>query len=96
MPHPQYDLAARADIRCTLDGVSVNGMRKPGQPPGGPAATSNPPAGTRPAAPPVSELLRSLPDPVIGLDAGGIGVYLSKALTDGQPVRFFVRLQRRF
>ncbi|HVX87317.1 MAG TPA: hypothetical protein VG940_00180 [Gemmatimonadales bacterium] len=32
----------------------------------------------------------------VGLDAGGIGVYLSKALTDGQPVRFFVRLQRRF
>lgn len=32
----------------------------------------------------------------VGLDAGGIGAYLSKALTDGQPVRFFVRLQRRF
>ena len=31
-----------------------------------------------------------------GLDAGGIGAYLSKALTDGQPVRLFVRLQRRF
>jgi hypothetical protein len=32
----------------------------------------------------------------VGLDAGGIGAYLSKALTDGQPIRFFVRLQRRF
>ena len=32
----------------------------------------------------------------VGLDAGGIGVYLSKALTDAQPVRLFVRLQRRF
>ncbi|MEP6572237.1 MAG: hypothetical protein ABJD11_06060 [Gemmatimonadota bacterium] len=32
----------------------------------------------------------------VGLDAGGIGAYLAKALTDGQPLRFFVRLQRRF
>ena len=32
----------------------------------------------------------------VGLDAGGIGAYLSKALTAGEPVRFFVRLQRRF
>ena len=32
----------------------------------------------------------------VGIDAGGIGAYLSKALTDGQPIRFFVRLQRRF
>lgn len=32
----------------------------------------------------------------VGLDAGGIGAFLSKALTAGQPVRFFVRLQRRF
>ena len=32
----------------------------------------------------------------VGLDAGGIGAYLSKALTEGEPVRFFVRLQRRF
>jgi hypothetical protein len=32
----------------------------------------------------------------VGLDAGGIGAYLSKAITDGQPMRFFVRLQRRF
>ncbi|HET7040991.1 MAG TPA: hypothetical protein VFI13_03185 [Gemmatimonadales bacterium] len=32
----------------------------------------------------------------VGIDAGGIGAFLSKALTAGQPVRFFVRLQRRF
>jgi hypothetical protein len=32
----------------------------------------------------------------VGLDAGAIGVYLSKALNDGEPMRFFVRLQRRF
>ena len=32
----------------------------------------------------------------VGIDAGGIGAYFSKALTDGQPIRFFVRLQRRF
>jgi hypothetical protein len=32
----------------------------------------------------------------IGIDAGGIGAYLSKALTDGQPIRFVLRLQRRF
>lgn len=32
----------------------------------------------------------------VGLDAGGVGVYLSRALTDGQPVRVILRLQRRF
>jgi hypothetical protein len=32
----------------------------------------------------------------VGIDAGGIGAYLAKALTDGQPLRLFVRLQRRF
>lgn len=32
----------------------------------------------------------------IGVDAGGVGAYLSKALTSGQPIRFFLRLQRRF
>jgi hypothetical protein len=32
----------------------------------------------------------------IGVDAGGIGAYLSKAITNGQPIRFFLRLQRRF
>jgi hypothetical protein len=31
-----------------------------------------------------------------GLDAGEIGAYLAKGLTDGGPVRFLVRLQRRF
>ena len=32
----------------------------------------------------------------VGVDAGGIGAYLSKAITNGQPIRFFLRLQRRF
>ena len=32
----------------------------------------------------------------VGLDAGEIGAYLAKSLTDGEPVRFLVRLQRRF
>ncbi len=32
----------------------------------------------------------------IGLDAGGIGVYVLKALTGSEPVRVMVRLQRRF
>ncbi len=32
----------------------------------------------------------------VGLDLGGAGVYLAKALTDGQPVRVVLRLQRRF
>jgi hypothetical protein len=32
----------------------------------------------------------------IGLDTGGIGLYLARALTDGQPVRVSLRLQRRF
>ncbi len=31
-----------------------------------------------------------------GVDLGGVGFYLAKALTDGIPVRFTVRLQRRF
>ncbi|MGH7703544.1 MAG: BamA/TamA family outer membrane protein, partial [Gemmatimonadales bacterium] len=35
-------------------------------------------------------------DAGVGIDAGGIGVYLTKALTDGEPVRLFVRLRRRF
>jgi len=25
-----------------------------------------------------------------------VGVYLAKAITDGEPVRFFIRLERRF
>jgi hypothetical protein len=32
----------------------------------------------------------------VGLDTGGFGIYLSRALTDGQPVRLGLRLQRRF
>jgi hypothetical protein len=31
-----------------------------------------------------------------GLDAGGIGVFLAKSLSEGEPVKFVVRLQRRF
>jgi hypothetical protein len=32
----------------------------------------------------------------VGLDAGQIGAYLVKSLSEGEPVRFLVRLQRRF
>lgn len=32
----------------------------------------------------------------VGLDAGEIAAYLAKGLTGGEPVRFLVRLQRRF
>jgi hypothetical protein len=32
----------------------------------------------------------------VGADAGWVGVYLAKAITDGEPVRFFLRLERRF
>ena len=32
----------------------------------------------------------------VGLDAGGLGVYVSRALTDGQPLRVSFRLRRRF
>jgi hypothetical protein len=32
----------------------------------------------------------------VGLDAGGVGLYLARALTDGQPVRISLRLTRRF
>lgn len=32
----------------------------------------------------------------LGLDAGGLAVYLAKAVTDGEPVRFYLRLGRRF
>ncbi len=31
-----------------------------------------------------------------GLDMGGVGVYLAKALTDNEPLRLILRLQRRF
>lgn len=32
----------------------------------------------------------------LGVDAGGLGVYAAKAFTDGEPLRFLVRLHRRF
>lgn len=32
----------------------------------------------------------------VGIDAGGIGAYLAKALTGDEPVRVILRLQRRF
>jgi hypothetical protein len=32
----------------------------------------------------------------IGLDTGGLGLYAATALTGGEPIRFTVRLQRRF
>lgn len=35
-------------------------------------------------------------DAGFGIDAGGIAAYLVKALTDGEPVRFYLRLERRF
>jgi hypothetical protein len=35
-------------------------------------------------------------DAGIGLDAGGIGAYLAKSLSEGEPIKFVVRLQRRF
>ena len=44
----------------------------------------------------IPDLGEWLYDVGVGLDAGGIGAYLSKALTDGQPVRFFIRLQTQF
>ena len=35
-------------------------------------------------------------DAGVGIDTGGIAVYLVKAVTDGQPVRLYLRLERRF
>ncbi len=35
-------------------------------------------------------------DAGVGLDAGGIGAYLAKSLSTDEPVKFVVRLQRRF
>jgi hypothetical protein len=32
----------------------------------------------------------------VGLDAGGFGLYLARALTDGQPLRASLRIDRRF
>ena len=35
-------------------------------------------------------------DAGVGLDAGGIGAYLAKSLSESEPVKLVVRLQRRF
>ncbi len=35
-------------------------------------------------------------DAGVGIDAGGIAVYLVKAVTDGEPLRVYLRLERRF
>jgi hypothetical protein len=35
-------------------------------------------------------------DAGVGLDAGGLGAYLAKSLSEGESVKFVVRLQRRF
>jgi hypothetical protein len=47
-----------------------------------------------------SDRIRSLSewkgDAGVGIDAGGIAVYLVKAVTDGQPLRLYLRLERRF
>lgn len=32
----------------------------------------------------------------VGADAGWLGIYLSKSVTDGEPARFAIRLQQRF
>jgi hypothetical protein len=32
----------------------------------------------------------------LGLDAGEIAAYLAKSVSSGEPVKFVVRLQRRF
>lgn len=32
----------------------------------------------------------------VGLDAGGIGIYVARALRDDRPIQLFARLQRRF
>ncbi len=47
-----------------------------------------------------SDRIRSLTewkaDVGVGLDAGGLALYLVKAVTDGEPVRLYLRLGRRF
>jgi hypothetical protein len=35
-------------------------------------------------------------DAGVGVDAGGIGAYLAKSLSEAEPVKFVIRLQRRF
>jgi hypothetical protein len=32
----------------------------------------------------------------VGLDAGEFGAYLAKSVSGGEPIKFIVRLQRRF
>jgi hypothetical protein len=32
----------------------------------------------------------------IGIDAGEFGAYLAKSISSGEPVKFLIRLQRRF
>jgi cytoskeletal protein CcmA (bactofilin family) len=32
----------------------------------------------------------------VGVDAGGVALYLVKAVTDGEPLRLYIRLERRF
>jgi hypothetical protein len=56
-------------------------------------------AGSGPGQVPVNRLpvLREWAfDAGIGLDAGGLGAYLAKSLSEGEPIKFVVRLQRRF
>ncbi len=47
-----------------------------------------------------SNRLRSLDewkaDVGVGIDAGGVAAYVAKALTDGEPIRVYLRLERRF
>jgi hypothetical protein len=47
-----------------------------------------------------SDRIRSLDewktDVGFGVDAGGIAAYVTKALTDNEPVRVYIRLERRF
>lgn len=47
-----------------------------------------------------SDRVRSLSewkaDAGVGIDAGGIALYLVKAVTDGEPLRVYLRLERRF
>jgi hypothetical protein len=47
-----------------------------------------------------SDRIRSLDewkaDVGVGIDAGGVAAYVTKALTDNEPVRFYLRLERRF
>jgi hypothetical protein len=56
-------------------------------------------AGPGPGQVPVNrlpELSEWALDVGVGLDAGEIGAYLAKSISNGEPVKFVVRLQRRF